>query len=351
MRREYDFIETGVYTLQRYADLDYTAWYAMAAFIDNSLNAFLNRNEDLLNLDNKFCEVKISFESVDGSEFLNIIDNAGGIAEDDFGYLLTTGKPKQKDGFPFSEFGMGMKTAAFWIGRKIEIETKHYKSDSCYLITIDLEKVNSDKYVFIEEVKPSANLKGYTKIKISNLNRRLSNKTKKIQDSLSSIYRKYIENGDVSISFENIPLEPITYEFLERSDGSPVREDFEIKLENGKSAKGWVAILKKGKTVLSGFSVYRHNRCVQGYPENAWKPKEVFSQEGGSNTRKNQRVVGELDMSDFKVVHTKNRINFIDNEEEEFREKLGQACKKIAQIADGKPQMIVHVDPHEHTLD
>lgn len=329
-------LTVGSLALKRYADLDYDEWYAIAEFIDNSLHSYLLNKSDLNRIGIDHCDVRISITEEGNDEILNIVDDSGGIHPNDFERLLTFGIPKEKSDTQLSEFGMGMKTAAIWLGNLIEIETKHYLNDDskAYKITIDIDSVGSDNEVTIDEVVASSNKKSYTKIRISNLNRRLNFKAKKIKESLSSIYRKFIESGDLTISFLDVQLSPINYELLKKSDGSLARKDFEILTSNGKKCIGWIGILNKGKTVLSGFSIYRYNRLIQGYPENAWRPKEVFGSEGGSNTTKNQRLIGELDMTDFKAAHTKNKINFLGEEEKEFRKQLEEYCRDIARDAD-----------------
>ena len=327
-------LNIGSLTLHRYADLDYDEWYAMSEFVDNSLHSFMNSKNELSKIGINQCEVRISILDKGEGEEINIHDNAGGIHPDDFERLLSLGVLKEKCETQLSEFGMGMKTASIWFGKLIEIETKHYLEEKCYKITIDIEKLGTDNEVKIEEVIPSSNKQCYTKIKVSKLNRKLSRKKNKIKESLASIYRKFIESGDVLIKFEDDELKPFSIELRESTDGSPIRKDFEIKLKNGRTAKGWIGIMVKGKTVISGFSVYRNNRLIQGYPENSWRPAEVFNKEGGSNTTKNQRLIGELDMTMFNVAHTKNKINFIDDEETEFRKQLGEFCRDISREAE-----------------
>lgn len=326
-------LTVGSLTLQRYADLDYDEWFALSEFVDNSLHSFMNNKEELSKIGINQCEVRLSIIDNGDGEEINILDNAGGIHSSDFERLLSLGIPKEKCKTQLSEFGMGMKTSAIWFGKLVEIETKHYLEDVSYKITIDIEKLGTDQEVKVDEVIPSSNKKCYTKIRISKLNRRLSRKKRRIKDSLSSIYRKFIESGDININFEDEDLKPFDIELRKDAEGYPLKKDFEITLSNGKKATGWIGIMVKGKTVVSGFSVYRHNRLIQGYPENAWKPAEVWGQEGGSNTSKNQRLIGELDMTDFNVAHTKNKINFIDNEEAEFRKLLGEECKDLAREA------------------
>lgn len=331
MSTEITKLNVGSQTLLRYADLDYDMWYALAEFVDNSLHSFVANREALKKLSADICLVNLSIEGDSlESEKIQIHDNSGGIHVDEFPRLLSVGQPKEKSKTQLSEFGMGMKTAGFWLGRKIDIETKHYLSNDCYKITIDIDKLGKDGEVTIVKVKPSSNLPGYTKICISKLNRRLNRKKRKIKDSLSSIYRKYIEHEILEIKFEGEYLKPVQIALEKDASDNPVKKDFVIKLSNGKEAKGWIGIMESGKTVFAGFSVYRFNRLIQGYPENSWRPKEVFGLEGGSNTLKNQRLIGELDMTSFKVAHTKNKVNFVGEEEEEFRKQLGEYCNEIA---------------------
>jgi Histidine kinase-, DNA gyrase B-, and HSP90-like ATPase len=336
--KEIHKLNVGSLSLKRYADLDYDEWYALAEFVDNSLHSFLNNRAELEKIGINHCEVKISITEENKNEVINIVDDSGGIHPNDFDRLLTMGMAKEKSDTQLSEFGMGMKTASIWLGNLIEIESKHYlaNSNKAYKITIDIDALGTDNEVRIEEVIASSNKRCYTKIKISKLNRRLSFKSKKIKESLSSIYRKFIERGDIVISILDEVLSPIPFELLEKADGSLTKKDFEIILSNGKKCKGWIGIMKKGKTVMSGFSIYRFGRLIQGYPENSWRPAEVFGQEGGSNTTKNQRLIGELDMTSFDAAHTKNKINFKGEEEKEFRKQLGDFCKDIAREADKK---------------
>lgn len=346
MVTELNKFHVGSITLRRYADLDYDEWYAIAEYVDNSLHSFMNNKSELNKIGIEYCDVRLSILDNGDGEEINILDNSGGIHTHDFERLLSLGVPKEKCETQLSEFGMGMKTASIWLGNHIEIETKHYLEDKCHKIILDIEKLGTDDEVKIIEVKPSSNLKCYTKIKVSKLNRKLNRKKKKIKESLTSIYRKFIENGDMQITFEDELLKPFNIELRTDGEEKPFRKDFEIVLSNGKKCKGWIGIMKKGKTIFSGFSVYRHNRLIQGYPENSWRPEEVFSREGGSNTRKNQRLIGELDMTEFNVAHTKNKINFKGEEESEFRKQLGEFCSIIANEAD-KSEKSKTVKEHE----
>ncbi len=316
-------------TLLRYRDLDYDMWYAISEFIDNSLHSYLANKANLNKLGISKCDTTILIDVDDeGNEFIIVEDNAGGVNPEDFNRLLSIGVPKEKSEFQLSEFGMGMKTASIWLGNLIEIETKHFEEDEAFKITIDISAIGTDEgEVNILKVLDSSLIPGYTKIKISKLNRKVKNKTKKVGISLASIYKKYIESGDINIVFQGEALIPQVYTLERTSDGSKLKKDFKIILSNGKECSGWIGVMQEGKAIKAGFSIYRHNRLVMGYPENSWKPYEVFGEGASARTNK---LVGELNMTDFKIAHTKNKINFIDNEEEEFIKQLKENCKDLA---------------------
>ena len=94
-----------------------------------------------------------------------------------------------------------------------------------------------------------------------------------------------------------------------------------------KHESGW----KKGLFIVD--FLLRYDRLIQGYPENSWRPKEVFGKKEVVIT-KNQRLIGELDMTDFKVAPLKTK--FLGDEEAEFRKQLGEYCADIAREATKK---------------
>ena len=158
-------LNVGSETLLRYADLDYDMWYALAEFVDNSLHSFVANKQSLNKQGTDRCNVNLSIEGSSLSdEIIKIHDNAGGIHEKDFERLLSIGRPKERTKTQLSEFGMGMKTAGFWLGRLIEIETKHFLSKDCFKIVIDIDKLGTPEEVVITKVSQSSQLQGYTKI-------------------------------------------------------------------------------------------------------------------------------------------------------------------------------------------
>ena len=223
--RDFNRLSVNNNTLLRYRDLDYDMWYAISEFIDNSLHSYLANKTNLNELGINKCESTLLIDvDTEGNEYISIEDNAGGVHPNDFDRLLSIGVPKEKSEYQLSEFGMGMKTASIWLGNFIEIETKNYNCNEAYKITIDISAIGTEKgEVDIIKVLDSSLIPGYTKIKISQLNRRVKNKTNKVGVSLASIYKKYIESNDLKISFQGEELTPQVYTLEQTSDGSEIK--------------------------------------------------------------------------------------------------------------------------------
>jgi hypothetical protein len=326
----------GSGAIMRYASLDYDPWYAFAEFVDNSIHNYLLYKLELNRLNTKKLTVKISLN--DGKS-ITIWDNAGGVNPDDHSRLWSFGVSKEKNPAQaqLSEFGMGMKTSAFWFGSRLEIETKFFKSieNDTFKFVADLDNIGQEEEFSMRKVHSSSNYDGYTKVTISKLNRILTKKKsrEKIISALENIYRKYIGDGTLELWFEDVQLKTDDFVLLKDSGGNELKHKFEITLKSGKKCFGWIGQLSKGNSTFGGFQVYRHKRLVMGYPENSWYPSEIFNQEGGSNTLIKQRLIGELDMTEFDVAHTKNKIIFNQEDEEEFRERLRVECAPIRQNA------------------
>jgi hypothetical protein len=69
------------------------------------------------------------------------------------------------------------------------------------------------------------------------------------------------------------------------------------------------------------------DRVIKGWPD-AWRPQEIYGQFLGSNNLINQRLVGEIEMDDFEVSHTKDYVLWLGDQES----LLGAALSR--QLAD-----------------
>ena len=106
-------IRPKVTVLSVLAHLEYKPWYALAEFVDNSIQSFEESRTQLEALEGPGFSPRVSIEVDPGLRRIKITDNAGGIRAEDFPRAFRPAEiPPNRSGL--SEFGMGMKTAACW---------------------------------------------------------------------------------------------------------------------------------------------------------------------------------------------------------------------------------------------
>ena len=71
---------------------------------------------------------------------------------------------------------------------------------------------------------------------------------------------------------------------------------------------------------------------IRGHPD-SWQPEEIFGQEQGSNNLINQRIVGEVNLDDFDVSHTKDDIQWRGDDEEGVQRRLKTEAADFIQVA------------------
>ena len=184
-------IQPGMGVYKVFKHLKYKPWFAIAEFIDNSLQSFLSK-DGKYGTTRSVCKVKIIYEPND--DFLSIEDNAFGISDSEHQRAFTAGNPPS-DRSGLSEFGMGMKSASIWFSPNWKVTTQAIDSDFEYKYTFDLDEVEKTNGKLTPEVNNLKSKKGFTKIELNNLHNKLRGSTiKKIKDHLSSIYRCYLRS-------------------------------------------------------------------------------------------------------------------------------------------------------------
>lgn len=317
--------------MQRYKHLPYKIEYALAEFIDNSIHSFEANAESLMKkFSREHCAVDIFWDS-DKHE-LEIYDNAGGIHEDDFPRLVSIGKTKESADLQLSMYGMGMKTAALWMGDSFEVTTRFMDSEDIYNIAVDFTNLSDNGLpnVSLEVSKADNNSnQGWTKLTVKGVRRNMGKGKipKKIKLALSNIYGQFIESERLKLKWSD---GPISYEpwVLAKSpvDGAELKQTFSKDFGDGRVITGWIGMLEKGSSKYGGFSLYQNKRMVKGYPGERYKPISVFSGDGqGTNDLVNQRLVGRLNFNGFDVSHTKDNIDFAELAEE-VDTWLGEEC-------------------------
>jgi len=325
-------LQFGNEILASYKRLSYKAWYALAEFVDNSTQAFLNHRTEM---DEALAEsgtpltIDILYDVSNGTghEVLTIQDNSIGMNEKELEKALIIGMPPDyRDGR--SRYGLGMKTAAFWFGDSWSIRTKKLGDTSEYFVEFDIANIvanqNEDLAVTVKtDQDPKTH---YTIIKITQLSKKISPYTKtKIKEYLGSFYRYDFSKYGLILRFNQ---EPITWDFddvinrlLRDHRNAPLMKNFDFDV-HGKTVKGWAGVFAKGSRKDAGFSIIQADRVIKGWPD-SYKPGRIFGfQEGGSNNLISQRLVGELFLEGFEVSHTKDAILFSEDDEDELENKL-----------------------------
>lgn len=330
-------LAVGLDVIQNYKRLSYKVWYALAEFVDNSTQSYFNNRKALeaaLKKEKKKLEVQIVYDKQ--TKLLRVSDTAMGMSLNELENALRIGHPpKNRSGR--SQFGMGLKTAAFWFGNKWSIRTKKLGETVEHFVTIDAEKIvnGNGKLPHTEAPNKKAH-DHYTVVEISDLNVSIQGRTlNRTKDFLSSMYRVDVRDGLLDLYWQGSRLPPMAdFEFMEAADGEKYRMTLKNLKIDGKRVEGWLGILGPGSSGRpnAGFTIIRRGRVIRGWPD-SWRPESIFGQWQGTNDLINQRIAGEIILDDFAVSHTKDDILWLGGQEDELQQKLAELATDYIAVA------------------
>ena len=269
-------ITIGANMYGRIPDLPNTPSHVLAEFVDNALQSSRDKKEKLLAVDSGYrLRIDIDFEwdeSTNQATAIIITDNAGGIDASNYTKAFKLANtPENNEGL--NEFGMGLKTAALWLGNEWSLKTSSLGEIVSRSITFDLNKVLADsltKLVVKEEEAEIA--EHYTSIRITSLTPKAPTKKAldKIRAELSSIYRKSLRINEADIYVDGIKLafeesEILTAPSVKDPNGPAIywRKDIDFKFRKYR-ATGFIGILKDINSTKNGFVLLRRGRVVYG---------------------------------------------------------------------------------------
>lgn len=328
-------IRIGLDAISSYKRLAYEPWYALAEFVDNSTQAYLN-NKELLNASYEKTgdrlTVRISYES--DPELLRIRDNSIGMNLEELEAALHVARPPVNTAGR-SKYGMGMKTAACWLGNVWTITTKKLGETVEHEATVDVERIAAGQAILpYKSVPNKAKHLHYTIIEIRKHNRVFQGRTLgKIKQFLSSMYREDFRAKRLVLEWrgQELSFDDLDQRLLKDREGGLYKMDLRFTIKD-KYVWGWVGILDKGSRADAGFSLIHYGRVVRGWPD-AYRPEALYGQFQGSNDLVNQRLVGELHLDSFEVSHTKDNILWLGDEEDLVQEELRKLCADYREIA------------------
>ncbi len=346
--------KTDIYAI--FKNLSYEIWYAISEFVDNSTASFFMHEEELIELDD-FEELKININYDKDTRTLRVEDNAYGMEVDDFTRAIKLKSPPE-DTSGRNEFGMGLKTSAFWFGKKLSIRTTKLNSNNEYSLVLDTEKLESQTVEEISyDVSKVPSSKHGTVIEISGIHNKRELKhgatINRVKEELTTIYKRDMlglssknNNYKVNIVLKGDELKAKEHEFYETYPktiakykqfrkanpqveamdlelGDKVFKDIEFSVfqyGNEYEVTARIGVLEKGKASAAGFVLYRRNRVIEGGPGNNAKPKNIF---GAPNSFESQRIYGEINLDNVEVSQAKDRFAW----DEELKEMIFDEIK------------------------
>lgn len=319
-------IRPGVTILSVLKHLNYKSYYALAEFIDNSIDSYLKNKEILKSLEGNDFKLIVNIEFDTTNNRIIITDNAAGIHTDDYQRAFRTAEIPP-DNTKLSEFGMGMKSAACWFSNQWEVRTTSLGEEVERTVSFDISKIVEDKIDELDiSTKDTSKNSHYTVITLSGVEDKMPIKSGlgKVKRHLASIYREFIREGILKL---RINTKELTYEspiilkvpYYDTPDEQAIEWKQEVEFDFGSDgnggelkAKGFVAIMETMSVRDSGFALFRRGRVIEGSADNdeGFRPPRIS---GSLGSHRYKRLFGELHLEGFKVSHTKDGFQWDDN--------------------------------------
>lgn len=334
-------LSVGPRAIDAYSRLSYTMWFALAEFVDNSTQSRLNYGkliDEVLQVEGRPLTVSIVHDRP--NKTLTIEDNSIGMSKDDLIAALRIANPTP-DSKGRSKYGMGMKTAACWIGANWTVTTCEFGSGEEWTATVDVDAIANHGAKVPLTMRAVSRDDHYTRVTISSLRRVIQKRSEEtIKDYLGSIYMFDLRSdakGQVALKLTYNGEEvtpPQESDWDSDPSGKLMKRDLPTFTIDGKTIKGWIGVLRKGGRKYGGFSMFQNDRQIQGFP-NAWKPNVIFGgvDDEGANNLITQRLTGVLLLDGFGVSHTKDKVLFEGEEEEALEKFLVKETKDYAEYA------------------
>lgn len=316
-------ITIGANMYGRISDLPNTPSHVLAEFVDNALQSSRDKKEQLLALDvNYRLRVDIDFEwdeNTNQATVITVTDNAGGIDANNYTKAFKLANtPDNNEGL--NEFGMGLKTAALWLGNEWNVKTSAFGETVSRSITFDLNKVLADSLTkLVVKAEEAEATEHYTTIRIASPTPKSPTKKAldKIRTELSSIYRKSLRQNEADIYVDGVKLtfeesEILTAPSVKDPKGPAIywRKDIDFKFGKYR-ATGFIGILKDINSTKNGFVLLRRGRVVYGAEtDGRYFPKSLS---GSTGTFRYKRIFGELELEGFAVSFNKNDLQDKEN--------------------------------------
>src|SRR5207248_1037192 len=152
--------KVGMYAA--FARLNYKSWFAIAEFVDNSIQSYLHHRK---RLGDEPLQVDIRFDE----DEIVITDRAAGIALHEFPRAFSPSEPPP-DASGLSEFGLGMKAAACWFSRYWTVRTSALGDPVERMTRFDVDRITKEGIEHLPiEARPAESEAHFTVVTMRNL--------------------------------------------------------------------------------------------------------------------------------------------------------------------------------------
>ena len=316
-------IQIGQQMYDTFSSLPNTLAHALADFVDNAVQSYLDTREQIYQFDPSYrlrIDIDIHWDEFNKAQAISIRDNAGGIDYEHYQTaFMPAMRPQKNEGL--HEFGMGLKTAALWLGNTYSVTTKSYKENIERKISFNLQQVIDDNLLSLPVATTTIeDSTHYTEIYITNLtdNAPKHNTMYKCMEELASIYRKFLRNNEIEIyingnEVQYVEREVLNAPYCKEKDGESIEWKFsgEISLFQYK-ARYTVGLLRTmSSEKYNGIVLMRRGRVIIGAEDHQqYYYKELCGQTGSPLYK---RFFAEIELEGFKVSFNKNSINDKEN--------------------------------------
>ena len=289
----------------------YDLWDADIELVDNTYQTFITKNSKFSKLKNK-SEINITFDN--SKRTFRITDNAFGMNRNKLEEALLLAQKNTQEGI-IGKYGMGLKTAASWLGKHWTVRTKELGSNFEYTATVDINRLKKNKSnnIPIKQKHVSDSNSSYTIIDVKQGCRPYgSSTTSKTKRELELTYQKILSDDKLVINWKGESLEykepPIlTVEEKITKDGKTenktIKYDYDIPSFNinGSKIKGRYGIYEpqgsssptKSQVPHAGLTMYYNNRVILTRSRDKWMEK-IFGSGPGDLAR--QRLFLKLEV-------------------------------------------------------
>jgi len=347
----------------------YTVKGALNEYIDNALEAFKRSKKD--NIDGLQDKLTITINI--NHDKIVIDDDGPGIPRADIQAAMKPANKKKEQSL--SEFGIGMKAASMWFGKKWSLESYPIGSDSPYKIEFDLEtllKSNSEKVDLVPIVSPtkkSGVIITLEKLSPNNSNieeKQASRAWEEIQETYQLFTSRKTPKPILNLVFKykNRTLEkkdfsklivankPLNFPECKFKDGKLYaigkskiwKQNIQFEFE-GKPIYGFISLGEESSQVSNpGLRLFRYGRLIQGMELAPYRPVDLL---GTANKAAPSRFYAELHLDGQAISHSKGEFVF---DKYLFIEKLKEQDGVLSFIEQAEQYRSTKAEPGQHTV-